>query len=252
MTTQTCEIILRDGRRVRIPKTSDNMLDIIPDGATLHVPLYMLDGADSWRRDMHEHFGHADRTQLVDAFGDDSAFVLSRTGARYLRTPSRGADHARQVTLDHLRNEARAAWIDAMQDAWRGTDNREAARKHNTGDPVADAWLDGVDDLTTSWSRNSRQEVMMAEPSLEQKIASALSSTDISATDVAELLRETATAMASADETAEQERAKALDPLLSPDPKAALAALQEVEFGRDRLRTLFPRLTGALPTGQAG
>src|SRR5262249_52985700 len=42
--------------------------------------------------------------------------------------------------------------------------------------------------------------------------------------------------------TAESERAKALDPTLSPDPKAAREAMQTAEFARDRLRTVLPRL----------
>ena len=45
-----------------------------------------------------------------------------------------------------------------------------------------------------------------------------------------------------ADNTAEKERTKALDPALSPDPKAARQAIEDAAFTRDRLKTLLPRL----------
>jgi hypothetical protein len=31
--------------------------------------------------------------------------------------------------------------------------DREVARVHNAGDPLRDAYLDGVADLTTAWAR---------------------------------------------------------------------------------------------------
>ena len=77
---------------------------------------------------------------------------------------------------------------------------------------------------------------------LEQRVATALAANDTSAAALAELLSEVDTAITVTDKSAEEERVRALDPLISPDPKAALAALQEVEFGRDRLKTLQPRL----------
>ena len=55
------------------------------------------------------------------------------------------------------------------------------------------------------------------------------------------LIAETETAIAAADEVAEAEREKALDPALSPDPKAAREAIQAAELARDRLRTLLSR-----------
>ena len=45
-----------------------------------------------------------------------------------------------------------------------------------------------------------------------------------------------------ADKTEEEERTKALDPALSPDPKAARQAMEDAAFTRDRLKTLLPRL----------
>jgi hypothetical protein len=82
----------------------------------------------------------------------------------------------------------------------------------------------------------------MSEPSLEQCIASALASEEIKATALAELIVETQTAIDAADRTAEEERTKALDPVLSPDLKAARAAMEDARFAADRLRTLLPRL----------
>jgi predicted transcriptional regulator len=79
-------------------------------------------------------------------------------------------------------------------------------------------------------------------PTLERRIGAALTSTDITSTDLAALIAETESAIATADKTAEEERAKALDPALSPDPKAAREAMQDAEFSRDRLKTLLPRL----------
>jgi hypothetical protein len=83
----------------------------------------------------------------------------------------------------------------------------------------------------------------MNKPSmLEQKVAAALSAADVKSSDLADLITETESAIATADKTAEEERAKALDPALSPDPKAAREAMQDAEFSRDRLKTLLPRL----------
>jgi hypothetical protein len=76
---------------------------------------------------------------------------------------------------------------------------------------------------------------------LEKQIAAALVD-DIASADLATLINEIETAISEADASAEAERAKALDPLLSPDPKAAREAMQAAEFARDRLRTVLPRL----------
>ena len=77
---------------------------------------------------------------------------------------------------------------------------------------------------------------------LENRIATALAATDITSTDLSQLLVEAEAAIAAADKTAEEERAKALDPALSPDPKAARQAMEDAAFTRDRLKTLLPRL----------
>jgi hypothetical protein len=83
---------------------------------------------------------------------------------------------------------------------------------------------------------------MNKPPMLEQKVAAALSAADLKSSDLADLITETESAIATADKTAKEERAKALDPALSPDPKAAREAMQDAEFSRDRLKTVLPRL----------
>jgi hypothetical protein len=82
----------------------------------------------------------------------------------------------------------------------------------------------------------------MSRASLEQRIATGLGATDVTAADLGQLIAETEAAITAADKTAEAERTKALDPALSPDPKAAREAMQDAEFCRDRLKTLLPRL----------
>jgi hypothetical protein len=76
---------------------------------------------------------------------------------------------------------------------------------------------------------------------LEERIAAALSA-NIASSDLAALIAETEEAIALADSTAESERAKALDPIASPDPIKARAAMENAAFTRDRLRTVLPRL----------
>jgi hypothetical protein len=48
--------------------------------------------------------------------------------------------------------------------------------------------------------------------------------------DLATLISETESAIDAADKAAEEERIKALDPIASPDPKAAREAMQAAEF----------------------
>jgi hypothetical protein len=77
---------------------------------------------------------------------------------------------------------------------------------------------------------------------LEEKIARALTDAKIASSKLDELIAETQAAIKTVDATAEAERAKALDPAVSPDPKAARAAMEDAKFAADRLRTLLPRL----------
>ena len=78
--------------------------------------------------------------------------------------------------------------------------------------------------------------------SLERGIATALAATEVSSTDLSRILVEAEAAIAAADETAELERVKALDPMLSPDAKVARQVMEDALFMRDRLKTLLPRL----------
>jgi hypothetical protein len=82
----------------------------------------------------------------------------------------------------------------------------------------------------------------MSARSLEKRIAATLGSSDATSTDLAALIAETEAAIIQAEATAEVERAKALDPVVSPDASEAREAMQAAEFSRDRLRTVLPRL----------
>ncbi len=82
----------------------------------------------------------------------------------------------------------------------------------------------------------------MSTPTLEQRIASALTADDTKAADIAALIAETEIAIAAADKAADIEREKALDPLASPDAARARAAMEDAAFARDRLRSVLPRL----------
>jgi hypothetical protein len=83
----------------------------------------------------------------------------------------------------------------------------------------------------------------MSKPStLESRIATALTATDIKSSNLATLIAETEAAITTADKIAEEERTKALDPIASPDATKAREAMQAAEFSRDRLRTVLPRL----------
>ena len=77
---------------------------------------------------------------------------------------------------------------------------------------------------------------------IEQRITSALTNRDIKSDALAELIVETEAAIAAAEKAAEAARARALDPLQSPDADAAHAAMQSAEFAVRRLHTMLPRL----------
>jgi hypothetical protein len=86
---------------------------------------------------------------------------------------------------------------------------------------------------------------------LEQEIVAALADANISSNDLSSLIERTEAAIAQADAAAIAERTKALDPVLSPDAKAAREAMAAAEFNRDRLHTLLPRLQERLQQIQA-
>jgi hypothetical protein len=77
---------------------------------------------------------------------------------------------------------------------------------------------------------------------LEQRIASALSNTNISSVELREMGPETEAALTEAEATAQGEREKALDPVLSADTAEAEKVVWEAEFKRDRLRLSLSRL----------
>jgi hypothetical protein len=77
---------------------------------------------------------------------------------------------------------------------------------------------------------------------LEKRVADALANDAVTSTELAALISELEAAIATADAGAEAARAKSLDPLASPDAKAAREASEAAEFARDRLRSLLPRL----------
>ena len=83
---------------------------------------------------------------------------------------------------------------------------------------------------------------MTKPPTLEQRIAAALTSTDITSSDLAALIVEVEAAAQAADEDATTARAQALDPTTVVDTAKVGASLATAELTRDRLRAALPRL----------
>jgi hypothetical protein len=77
---------------------------------------------------------------------------------------------------------------------------------------------------------------------LEHRVAKSLTDANVTSSELADLFGELQAAITDADKAVEEERKKALDPVASPNAKAAREAMQSAEFARDRLRTLQPRL----------
>ena len=90
----------------------------------------------------------------------------------------------------------------------------------------------------------------MSDEPLEKRIAAALTE-NITSADLSALITECEAAIAQADASVVAQRTRALDPVLSPDAKAAREAMQAAEFGRDRLRTVLPRLQQRIAEVQA-
>jgi hypothetical protein len=86
---------------------------------------------------------------------------------------------------------------------------------------------------------------------LEQTIADALGNPNAALEDLVALIAECETGIERATAAAAEEKVKAMDPAMSPDPRAALDASQLAEFAAARLRTLLPRLHEALRQAQA-
>ena len=81
----------------------------------------------------------------------------------------------------------------------------------------------------------------MASP-LEQKIASALTATDITSIDLAALIVEVEAAAQAADEHATKTREQALDPAVVVDVASVGAAVATATLTHDRLQAALPRL----------
>jgi hypothetical protein len=89
---------------------------------------------------------------------------------------------------------------------------------------------------------NSAASAPTSTPTLEPKIVKALTDEAIASNDLANLLTETETAIAVADNDATVAEATALDPLQSPDPVKARAVMEDAGFRATRLRSLLPKL----------
>jgi hypothetical protein len=126
---------------------------LLKDGRAARVPL-MLRDADGLSEVQSARDKAAHGVTVVDGFGGTAR--LHQPGPRYARpAPEHSVDHAVQVTRDHMRAEAYADAVQQMCDAWRGPNvsDRECQRIHDTGNPIADAYLDQLHDLQNSWSR---------------------------------------------------------------------------------------------------
>jgi hypothetical protein len=84
------------------------------------------------------------------------------------------------------------------------------------------------------------------EPPLEQRIVAALGNPNNGSEALVELIHEVEQAAAVADQTAADERAKAVDLMQKPDPRAAHERVVDAEIRRDRLRGAMPKLRDKL------
>jgi hypothetical protein len=97
-------------------------------------------------------------------------------------------------------------------------------------------------------SANGSGEITAVSPlpdrlhELENCISAALADDTVRAATLANLLQQTDWAVPEAEQYAAVERDKSLDPMQSPDPRAARAAMEDAQFAVGRLKTLQPRL----------
>jgi hypothetical protein len=82
----------------------------------------------------------------------------------------------------------------------------------------------------------------MSKPSLEQRIAAALTPTDITSTDLAALIAEVEGGAQAADENATRAREEALDPAVVVDTAKVASAVAAATVTRDRLQAALRRL----------
>jgi hypothetical protein len=78
--------------------------------------------------------------------------------------------------------------------------------------------------------------------SLDQRVATALADAKTTSAEVMEMMADTEAALTAAEAKAEAERAKALDPIASPDAAEAERSAWAAELARDRLRSSLSRL----------
>jgi hypothetical protein len=88
----------------------------------------------------------------------------------------------------------------------------------------------------------ARETTDAAAISLEQRAVAALTDDTITSSALAALVEEARAALAEAEQVAAAEKARAFDPVVSPDPREAHARMVDAGFKADRLRTLLPRL----------
>jgi hypothetical protein len=140
--------VLRDGHRLHVRMMQDGLVPVeLSDGTTARLA--------PWQ--------HAALIAARHGLADDGSMALHRPGPRYA---------ADQAGFD-AKAQAYAEMIADMENAWRKppgepadvvrelcdarkaktNDEREVERKHNTGNPVADAYMDQLEDLTTAWVR---------------------------------------------------------------------------------------------------
>jgi hypothetical protein len=137
----------------------DDNLDengLLKDGRSVRVPMMMRDSHDGLT-DLQRSVRDATAPlRVVDAFGN-SGLALNKPGSRYLTAGKHTPDHAVLVVRDHECREARDEYVQQLCDAWKGTgtNDREVARVHNTGDARTDAYLDQKYDLENSWHRGT-------------------------------------------------------------------------------------------------
>lgn len=86
---------------------------------------------------------------------------------------------------------------------------------------------------------------------IEQRIVTILNNENSTAAEIAEIVREAETAVQTADQAVEAERAKALDIVQSPNVEAAHRAVAEAILARERLRASLAKLRTKLSEAQA-
>jgi hypothetical protein len=86
---------------------------------------------------------------------------------------------------------------------------------------------------------------------IEERVASALANASIASAELRALIPEAASALATAEATANAERAKAFDPVASPESAKAEQSVWAAEFRRDRLRSFLSHLRQRLSEVEA-